>query len=113
MSGYRYLLIPFAALLHLAVSGGLLLAGAGASLERLESGTQAGSAWLERVAGTAGHILLYPIFIPGNALLGRTPGPVSWLLLIANSLVWAMAVYLLARLVANRRGRNRARSSHQ
>jgi hypothetical protein len=94
-------------MLHLVVSGGLLLAGAGASMERLESGTEAGSAWLGQIADVAGHILLYPVFIPGNALLGSTSGPVSWLLLIGNSLVWATAVHLLARLVASRRARRR------
>jgi len=101
----RYLLIPALALIHLVTSGALLLAGAGASLARFETGTGERSAGLGPASGAVGEALLYPIFAPVNMILGRTLGPVSWMLLIGNSVVWAVALYFLLRLAARRRTR--------
>lgn len=101
----KYLLVPVIAVLHLGVSGALLLSNAGSSLGRLESGEAPGG--LGQVAAAVGQLLLYPLFIPASARF-RSSGPVSWLLLIGNSLVWAALIYFLVRLAARRTVRHRA-----
>lgn len=95
-----YLLVPSAALLHLAVSGLLLLLSAGASLGTFERGPN--QALLAQVLNTTGTILLYPVFIPATGLLTRPSSTVAWVLLILNSFVWAAAAVLLLKLVRAR-----------
>lgn len=97
------LVIAGIAVLHLAVSGLLLLVSAGASHSALETGAE--SSLLAQLSGAAGRMLLYPVFIPGTGLLPRTSGPAGWALLILNSLVWGGAAYLLLRTVQTRRER--------
>jgi hypothetical protein len=98
-----YLLIAGIAVVHLAASGLLLLAGAGASLGAIETG--AGLSPLAQLSGAAGRMLLYPLFIPATELLPRMSGAAGWTLLILNSLLWGGAAYLLLRVVRGRRVR--------
>lgn len=102
----RYLSILVLSVLHLAVSGALLMASAGASLARLDTGADPAGA--TRIVDAVGRALLYPIFIPGTTFLGTTSGSVGWLLLLANSLVWGVAVHLLLRWMRESRTRTRA-----
>lgn len=98
-----YILVAGVALLHLAVSGLLLLVGAGASLTALESGVR--QPILAQVSSLAGRVLLFPVFIPGSEWLSRSSGAVGWALLILNSLVWGAAFYGLLRVLRSRRSR--------
>jgi hypothetical protein len=98
----HYVLIPSIAALHLAASVALLLTSAGASLDRLETGSS--PPLLERISSAVGNVLLYPVFIPFSGVLGMSSGVIGWMLLILNSLVWAAAVkYLLQIATAHRR----------
>lgn len=97
----KHILIPALAAVHLALSFLTLLMGAGAALGRIESEADASS--LARGASAAGTALLYPLFIPGIRLLGSPSGAASWVLIICNSLLWAVAVYALLRLLQGRR----------
>jgi hypothetical protein len=98
-----YLLIPGITLLHLVVSGMVIMLAAGASVSRVENG--GARPGLAEILSSG---LLYPIFIPANAVLGNTSGTVSWMLLIGNSLAWALAASLVIRLVARQRARRDA-----
>lgn len=99
----RYLLVPGIAVLHLAVSGLLLLGGTGASLGAVETGAEL--SLLAQLSNAAGRMLLYPVFIPVTELFPRSSGGMGWALLILNSLVWAGTAYLLLRVVRARRVR--------
>jgi hypothetical protein len=103
----KYFLIPMTAVLHLGLSGALLLSNAGSSLGRLESGEAPGG--LRQFAAAVGQLLLYPLFIPASAIF-RSSGLVSWLLLIGNSLIWAVLICFLVRLAVRRAVRHRAGS---
>ena len=98
-----FLVLAGVAVLHLVLSAVLLLAGAGASLGALETGSEL--PLLGQVAHAAGRVLLYPVFIPATERFAQSSGGWGWALLSLNSLVWAAGCYLLLRLV--RKGRMR------
>jgi hypothetical protein len=98
----HFILIPSLTVLHLVASVALLLASAGASLARLETGASLSVA--EQISSAAGNILLYPVFVPSSGVPSRSSGGIGWMLLIINSLVWAAVItYLLHIATVHRR----------
>ncbi len=91
--------------LHLALSLGLLFSSIGATMGRFDDGREAGVA--ERGVETTSDVFLFPI-VNGLAdlILGGTRNlstVVQYLLFIANSFLWAVAVFAIWLLWKRRR----------
>jgi hypothetical protein len=87
----RVLAILAVAVAHAVISFGLLLYVFSAGVERYDLGTGASSG--QRLVEIVSNVLLAPIFYPGVIWAPRAfRGPLGFIPLVANSLLWALGI---------------------
>ena len=94
-------LIVIVTVAHLALTIRLLLLTFTQGMSHFDDGSPPSA--MEHVVKGAFHVLSFPLLTPLFVFHVNVPGPASWLLVLANSLCWALAVsFLLDRLGARR-----------
>lgn len=88
-------IVAAAASVHFVTFATLFVISLGRGMSRFDSG--AGPSTLDRIADGAAAVLSFPLLPLLHALQVHIPGPTGWLLFVANSLLWGVAVWLLLR----------------
>jgi hypothetical protein len=79
---------------HFAVSFGAFWHSLGSSLGRFDTGLEASR--FDKACSGAVDVLWFPFVWAGGLLHVQGPGIAKWLLMIANSLLWGVALYGLS-----------------
>lgn len=95
----RFLVVMTVFGLHFTASVLAIFFALGSAMATLDTGSQPGFG--ERVFGGVASVILYPVFV-GAADLFQANGsaaPPGWQLLLVNSAVWTVGIFLLFRAI--------------
>lgn len=102
MTGQAWWAVAAVAALHFVVQVAALLAAVGRGMARFDQGGEPGIA--ERLVDGAATLLQFPLVLLARSLPIGGTGQWGWLILLANSALWGVAVIGVWRVAARRRG---------